>query len=33
MPSSKQLIHGALFGEEGKIGDDMNFSWVNAANI
>jgi hypothetical protein len=32
MPSSKQLIRNALFGE-GKIGDDMNFSWVNAANI
>lgn len=32
MPSSKQLIRNALFGE-GKIGDDMNFSWVNASNI
>jgi hypothetical protein len=32
MPSSKQLIRNSLFGE-GKIGDDMNFSWVNASNI
>ena len=31
-PSSKQQLRNALFGE-GKIGDDMNFSWVNAANI
>ena len=31
-PSSKQQMRNALFGE-GKIGDDMNFSWVNAANI
>ena len=31
-PSSKQKIRNALFGA-GKIGDDMNFSWVNAANI
>jgi hypothetical protein len=28
----KQQLRNALFGE-GKIGDDMNFSWVNAANI
>ncbi len=32
VPSSKQQLRNALFGE-GKIGDDMNFSWVNAANI
>ena len=31
-PSSKQKNRNALFGA-GKIGDDMNFSWVNAANI
>lgn len=30
--SSKQKMRNALFGE-GKIGDDMNFSWVNAGNI
>lgn len=30
--NSKQQLRNALFGE-GKIGDDMNFSWVNAANI
>jgi len=30
--SSKQQLRNALFGE-GKIGDDMNFSWVTAANI
>ncbi|MFV7236303.1 hypothetical protein [Flavobacterium sp. ZB4R12] len=28
----KQQLRNALFGQ-GKIGDDMNFSWVNAANI
>lgn len=28
----KQKMRNALFGE-GKIGDDMNFSWVNAGNI
>lgn len=28
----KQKMRNALFGE-GKIGDDMNFDWVNAANI
>ncbi len=28
----KQLLRNALFGE-GKVGDDMNFSWVNASNI
>ena len=32
MPSSKQQMRNSLFGE-GKIGDDMNFDWVNAANI
>ncbi len=32
VPNSKQQLRNALFGE-GKIGDDMNFSWVNAANI
>jgi len=32
VPSSKQQLRNALFGE-GKIGDDMDFSWVNAANI
>jgi len=31
-PNSKQKLRNALFGE-GKIGDDMNFGWVNAANI
>lgn len=31
-PNSKQPLRDALFGE-GRIGDDMNFSWVNAANI
>jgi len=30
--NSKQLLRNALFGE-GKIGDDMNFSWVNKDNI
>ncbi|TGD58017.1 DUF6565 domain-containing protein [Flavobacterium humi] len=30
--SPKQKMRNALFGE-GKIGDDMNFDWVNAANI
>lgn len=28
----KQQLRNALFGE-GKIGDDMNFDWVNASNI
>ena len=32
VPSSKQQLRNALFGE-GKIGDDMSFNWVNAANI
>jgi hypothetical protein len=32
MPSSKQQMRNSLFGE-GKIGEDMNFDWVNAANI
>ena len=31
-PSPKQQLRNALFGE-GKIGDDMNFSWVNKDNI
>ena len=31
-PSAKQQLRNALFGE-GKIGDDMNFAWVNAQNI
>jgi hypothetical protein len=31
-PSPKQQLRNALFGE-GKIGDDMNFAWVNAKNI
>ena len=31
-PSAKQQLRNALFGE-GKIGDDMSFSWVNAKNI
>jgi len=30
--SPKQQLRNALFGE-GKIGDDMSFNWVNAANI
>lgn len=30
--TSKQKLRNALFGE-GKIGDDMSFDWVNAANI
>lgn len=30
--SPKQKMRNALFGE-GKIGDDMNFNWVNAKNI
>lgn len=30
--SSKQQLRNALFGQ-GKIGDDMNFSWVNKDNI
>ena len=32
MPSSKQVIRNAFFGD-GKIGEDMDFSWVNASNI
>lgn len=32
VPSPKQQLRDALFGA-GKIGDDMNFSWVNAQNI
>jgi len=28
----KQRLRNALFGE-GKVGDDMNFNWVNAKNI
>jgi len=31
-PNSKQQLRNALFGE-GKMGEDMNFSWVNATNI
>lgn len=31
-PNNKQQMRNALFGE-GKMGEDMNFSWVNAANI
>ncbi len=30
--TSKQKLRNALFGV-GKIGDDMSFTWVNAANI
>ena len=30
--NSKQQLRNALFGQ-GKIGDDMNFSWVNKDNI
>lgn len=30
--SSKQKLRNTLFGE-AKIGDDMSFAWVNAANI
>lgn len=30
--SGKQSLRNALFGE-GKIGEDMNFAWVTAANI
>lgn len=32
MPNAKQQMRNALFGE-GKIGEDMNFSWVNKDNI
>lgn len=32
MANSKQLLRNALFGE-GKIGNDMNFGWVNKDNI
>lgn len=31
-PSKTQKMRDALFGE-GKIGEDMNFDWVNAKNI
>ncbi|MGO4822610.1 MULTISPECIES: hypothetical protein [unclassified Flavobacterium] len=31
-PSPKQTMRNSLFGE-GKVGDDMDFSWVNASNI
>lgn len=31
-PNSKQLLRDAYFGA-GKIGEDMNFSWVNKDNI
>ena len=30
--SPKQRLRDALFGE-GKVGNDMNFNWVNAKNI
>jgi hypothetical protein len=30
--TTKQKLRNTLFGE-GKIGDDMSFNWVNAANI
>ncbi|NRT12876.1 DUF6565 domain-containing protein [Flavobacterium sp. 14A] len=32
MPSKQQTMRNALFGE-GKVGEDMSFAWVNAANI
>lgn len=32
MANTKQALRNALFGE-GKIGDDMNFDWVNKDNI
>ena len=32
VPNNKQQMRNALFGE-GKMGEDMNFGWVNAANI
>lgn len=32
MANSKQLLRNTLFGE-GKIGNDMNFAWVNKDNI
>ena len=32
IPNSKQQLRNAMFGE-GKIGDNMNFGWVNAGNI
>lgn len=31
-PNPKQIMRNALFGE-GKVGNDMNFDWVNAENI
>ncbi|SHM60561.1 DUF6565 domain-containing protein [Flavobacterium chilense] len=31
-PSPQQQLRNSLFGE-GKIGEDMNFDWVNAKNI
>lgn len=31
VPNTKQQMRNSLFGE-GKIGDDMNFAWVNASN-
>tara|TARA_R110000868_G_scaffold29106_6_gene108462 strand:+ start:2613 stop:3272 length:660 start_codon:yes stop_codon:yes gene_type:complete len=31
-PNPKQQMRNALFGE-GKVGNDMNFDWVNAGNI
>jgi len=32
LPNSNQQMRNELFGE-GKIGEDMNFDWVNAGNI
>jgi hypothetical protein len=32
LPNSKQQMRNELFGD-GKIGEDMNFDWVNAGNI
>ncbi|MBU2061900.1 DUF6565 domain-containing protein [Flavobacterium frigidarium] len=32
MPTKSQTMRNSLFGE-GKVGDDMSFAWVNAANI
>jgi hypothetical protein len=32
MKSKMQTMRNSLFGE-GKVGDDMDFSWVNASNI
>ena len=32
MPTKSQTMRNSLFGE-GKVGEDMSFAWVNAANI